>query len=460
VKKRFATKTPLPVPGILKEIEKFVQEWCTENLTPLAADSDVSVPTWLKNTKYSAARCAELLEKNSKVVSSREVRYHRVNSFMKDEVYPEYKHARAINSRTDEFKCATGPIFKLIEKEVFKLDWFIKKVPVRLRPAYILARLGHGRKFMATDYTAYESHFSRQIMQSIEFVLYEYMTQYLPARDEWLWLIHNVIGGRNHCVFKYFGVDINATRMSGEMNTSLGNGFSNLMCMLFLAKRLGNDLKDVLGVVEGDDGLFTMEHYPTAKDFESLGFTIKIEMLADISRASFCGLIFDPDDQINVTSPLEEFVTFGLTTVRYARSSQKRKMELLRCKALSMAYQYGGCPVLTSLARYALRVTDKYRARPGYMSEWERIQFDEMCEHYDGLLPEPPLKTRMLVEEEFGLTIETQLLIENYLNSLTELQPFKLPAVLDLCHPHWKHYWDNYISSIPVLRQPSSVNRT
>jgi hypothetical protein len=88
--------------------------------------------------------------------------------FVKDEGYDSFKHARGINSRTDEFKVRVGPIFKLIEKEVFKLPCFIKKVPLDRRAEYILDMMGETGPFLVSDYTAFESLFTRDIMSRVE----------------------------------------------------------------------------------------------------------------------------------------------------------------------------------------------------------------------------------------------------------------------------------------------------
>jgi len=449
VKKRFAMQPPSPKKQLLRRFRRFVKKWVHNNMVPLAPDSDVSVQTWLDATNYPAWRKAQLLRKWEAVTNPHDRRYTVVKSFMKDETYVEYKHARAINSRVDEFKCATGPIFKLIEKELFKHEWFIKKVPVCDRPAYIMRLLGHGAKFFVTDHTAFEAHFTRELMDSCEFILYEYMVQKLPTGGDFMQFVHDAIGGRNRCVFKHFDVYIDATRMSGEMNTSLGNGFSNLMFMLFMAHEKG--CENVFGVVEGDDGLFTMSgELPTVEDFANLGLTLKLELADEINVASFCGLVFDPDDLVNVTDPITAMADFGWTSGRYARCSSRRKMELLRCAAMSMAYQYSGCPILSSLAAYGLRVTSGYRAKPGLMDGWWRDHWNEMCQNLSsrGALKSPQKNTRFLVEKLYGITCEEQIKIESYLDSLDTLQPLD-HHVIDYHVPRvWKHYSYHYVRPI------------
>lgn len=449
VLKRFLMKPPEPDKEELSNFSAFVRDWIQTNLVPLSNTADTSVETWLSKTSYPAWRKDQLLMKYRRIIDRKDPKHFKVKSFMKDETYPEYKHARAINSRTDEFKALVGPTFKLIEKELFRLDWFIKKVPVKDRPRYIQKMMGHGRQYFASDYTAYESHFVREILAACEWELYDYMTKELPNYEEFMYYVKEVIGGKNECIFKFFQVDVEATRMSGEMNTSLGNGFANLMLMLYLCDSKG--LTGVSGVVEGDDGLFTGDGtFPTAEDFKKLGFTIKCEVFDRLSDASFCGLVFAPEDEVIVTNPLEELVSVGWTGAQYAKSSSRRKMELLKCKGISLLYQYGGCPILNSLGKYILRVTRNYRAKMGQMNEWEREQFLEAKMHSTRVIRDVPDKTRLLVERLYKIPIETQIKIEQYLDGLDELQQLDIPSLELMIPPSWKHYWFFYVVSNKV----------
>lgn len=464
--KRFASKPPTPDPALLERLREFVRRWCQHNLKPLPADADTSVREWLESTSYPAWRKAELLKKweNVRTIWDDEGVYFICQSFVKDECYVEYKHARGINSRSDEFKCAVGPIFKLIEREVFKNPHFIKHVPVAQRPSYIMDRLYRvGARYFSTDYSSFEALFTADIMDAVEFEMYDYMTRDLPEHDHFMRLCREVLGGVSELHFRHFRVQLRATRMSGEMCTSLGNGFANLMFMLFLCELKG--CTDVSGVVEGDDGLFTVNgDCPTTEDFKRLGLVIKMEEHSDLARASFCGLVFVPEDKINVTNPLEVLASFGWASRRYARSSDKTLRALLRCKALSYAHQYPGCPIISSLAWYGLRVTQDVQickmlrvmnAR-GAMNQWEREQLMAAIADHDHIpRVAPPLSTRFLVEDLYGVTVEHQLRIERYLDALDALGPIDCEIINMHVPAVWQHYWDNYVQVPAVLDSPS-----
>ncbi len=67
-------------------------------------------------------------------------------------------------------------MFHRIEKALFQLDPFIKKIPVPERGKYIYSMLYEpGAKYYASDYTAFETHFTADLMDAVEFELYRYM---------------------------------------------------------------------------------------------------------------------------------------------------------------------------------------------------------------------------------------------------------------------------------------------
>jgi len=210
--------------------------------------------------------------------------------------------------------------------------------------------------------------------------------------------------------------------------------------------------------VEGDDGLSGANSLPPSKDwlYHNLGVDLKLDVIDKVSSASFCGNVFDPTDLLVVSNPIEIIVGFGWTTRRYVRSSHKRHMELLRSKSLSLLYQYRGNPILSSLAQYGLRVTKGYRARAGVMNEYEREQFSVMVEDMkrNGLPIIPvPHNTRVLVFELYGITIEDQLLIEQYLDSLNNLQCINSPVLDKYVNCKWQRYFDKMSADVDLAHQ-------
>lgn len=427
-------------------------------MTPLSAATDTSFDTWIKNTPYTEARKAELRRKldEADLDLSKPVpnKYLRVKSFMKDESYPTWKHARAINSRTDEFKALVGPIFQCISDKLFSTKWFIKKIPIADRPQYIIDLLYRvGATYLISDYTSFEAHFIKEMQEDCELQLHRYMTTEIPFGKDWFNLIKRAKTGTNSIAFKNFTCTLDAKRMSGEMDTSLSNGFSNLMFMLYLMKEAG--CVDVEGVIEGDDGLFVCTGTPpNTQTFLDFGLIIKMGEVSDLNHASFCGMVFDLEERTNVTNPIEELVSFGWTTAQYSKSKKNVHMNLIRAKALSLAYQYPACPILTKLAYKMCQLTASYDSKTflkknsAAFSQYEIELVRKAHDYFDknGLLKEPGIKTRSLVSQLYGVSIEDQKSIENYIDNLKTIQPLDCPQLQKYLDQSWIEYNDKYVT--------------
>jgi len=459
---RFCRK--IPKAAISKpDFREFVDNWLKNNMKPLSADTDTSFEKWISGTPYTQTRKLELTMKWMEMKSrGKDIdrKIAGVKSFIKDEHYPTFKHARAINSRSDQFKCLTGPIFQLISDELFKLPWFIKKIPVRDRPQYIIDMCYRvGQHYLTSDYTSFEAHFDKEVMRDCEERLYRYMTSNLAERDTFNELIDMYFCDvENYIMFKNFTVSINGKRMSGEMCTSLGNGFSNLMFMLYLCHKNGNT--DIKGVIEGDDGLFVMTGEPPNQQmFKDFGLNIKMGRVSDLNHASFCGMVFDLDERTNITNIIEELVSFGWTTNRYTRSRKGVHMCLLRAKALSLAYQYPACPILSTLAFQICKLTASYdsesflaKQRTFAFNQYEIVMVDEAIAYFkkNKLDEEPGPKTRLLVEQLYGITVQDQFAIEKYIRGMTTLCPLNCPTFDKYLHKDWVYFAHFYSVQLPL----------
>jgi hypothetical protein len=464
INKRYALKPPTSCRGVHARLRNFVEKFLRANLKPLEPDTQFDPEVWLltgtkeQRAHYPLWRATQVYQ-TFKLWDDRGRPMTRkvtaCKGFVKDETYPEFKHARLINARPDELKGYFGPYFHAMEKAVYQLPWFIKNIPVAERAKYIRDRLySEGCKFAATDYTAFESLFTREVMESVEFMLYDYMLSLHSDREDFMTTVRNVIGGRNVCRYRGVEVEIDATRMSGEMCTSLGNGFSNLMFMLFVCEEKGTNV--VAGVVEGDDGLFALQGpLPTGDDFKALGLNIKLEIHDRLERASFCGQIFDLQDMITVTDPRPIIFGMGWTSGRYQNLRDTKLRSLARAKALSYAHQYPGCPIVQSLAHYVLRATrsldTSWLLRGKHLGFWER---EKLARDQVGKVPwkEVPVNTRILVFEQYGISPEVQIELERHFDSLSELGPIIHPLLTILVHEDWVTYWNSYVGTVRPMR--------
>jgi len=449
ISKRFGYDPPKMNRNYTRRFRRFVSAWLKHNFVPLT-DADIpSFEEWLDSTPYSSSRKEELARQWAKFVSSGMPfkSFRCVKSFIKDETYPEFKYPRIINSRIDAAKCYFGPVVKAVSDRLFTMPEFIKTVPVPDRPAVIrnsLLDAGDNEDYVFTDYTAFEAHFTPEVMQMTQFMLFKHALSGCTDKTGWLSVYVSTMSGVNELTFKHLTASLIATRMSGEMDTSLSNGFANLMLFLFVARL--NGATSVKGFVEGDDGLFRVSPAycaPTKEQFADLGFTIKIEHTRHLSQASFCGQVYDMTDLIVVTDPAEVLARLGWTNKKYVMANNKTLMMLLRAKAFSLVYQYNGCPLLDTLGRRLLELTDGYDIEERIyqnMDQWER---DKLRAATALSLPpkkEPGVNTRQLVQDLYGVAVEAQLRIEEEFSSI-ELGVHKMPVD---CPEPWVRYYSDF----------------
>lgn len=435
LKKRLLRSLPKPDPKWLEGLLRFTQKFCEDYIDEV---SPMSFDDWLEGLSFPQERKNQLIAAREALRGGRPKKRtcKKIKAFMKTEFYPSFKHGRMINSRVDEFKVFSGPFFKAIEKEVYALPWFIKHVPVPARPALIKALRKAGRRYFITDFTSFEASFIPEVMEAMECVLYRHCLK----RTEDGQFICDVIMGKNKLKLRN-GVkaQLRGRRMSGDMCTSLGNGFSNLMLALYINEVNGGTIDSIEGYVEGDDGIFAMERPLCKDDYAKLGFDIKITEIGDPCTgtvdSSFCGLIFSDSGEI-LRNPYKFLQGFGWTS-SFIDANPTIMDQLLRAKALSAIYETPQCPIIGELARLGLKFTRGVIPRfvnDGYHS----VPSDEMA------IPpfSPSSDTRQLFQEVYGVGLQQQLHIEELIrsNRLDQIQ-YVLQPNADVLQ-----YSSNYVS--------------
>jgi len=466
---RFGAKTPEPSKILLEVVKSFTLRWCENSLDQLQG-GDADFDRWLEAAPYTAERKEELKRvwsecpvEDPKLVKDSEL----VKSFIKDETYSgKFALPRGINSRSDWFKCFSGPVFDAIGKLFFyNTSEMIKTVPVLDRPEDILENIYDTFSQIALcDATSYEAHFSEEVMSAIEFVLYRYMTANVPEYERRMEAIIKTLSGKQKLRFKHLLVEIRATRMSGEMNTSLGNGFTTLILI-----RVLEWLKQVLAKLraEGDDNLSAWQDVlgsvPTREEFEEMGWIMKIERPKNAAVASFCGQVFDPVSRVVVTDPVAQLIRFGWVRKKYVNASRPVLLQLLRSKGLSLAHQYNGCPMLALFGRRMVHLTRNVRIRESIINNMELYKREQFRQYVRSPLPEyvePSPETRALVSELYGISIQDQLAFEKSVEDIELDMSFELNLPH---HPRHTFYYDMYTFPVgeqwkwPTARHDSEV---
>jgi len=441
ISKRVGANMPNINRARLRSFKRFVKRFCRKYLTSLQFDDTEAFDfeEWIAEAPYEAYRKDELRQVYNELLERNEPS-NKIKAFIKDEPYEDWKHLRGIYSRSDDYKVLVGPFFQKFGDRLFNLKYFIKKVPVELRPEWIVEKMGEYENLFCTDFSCYEATFVEKLM-AIEHWVYMFALENHPDKKKYNDLIAKM-RSLNTIDFKNFTIKLLAKRMSGEMNTSCGNGLMNLLITFFILEQRGNDLdKDVVGFFEGDDGVNKCKYLPREQDYRDLGCNIKIEIPPSLAEASFCGNVFVPGINHNVTNPMEASVRFGWTYAsRYRHANDETKMSLLLAKSMSMLYEYPGCPILKSLGQYGMRVSLKHlghvnkkeklvkyyeERKNGYYRQTMLDMLDYIEKHG---IPnhEIHIETRLLVERLYGISVEAQHANERYLDSLDDVQPLSL----------------------------------
>jgi len=450
--KRIGAVMPVIDPVYLDEFRSFVKTYLPIFFPdlPFSPDHSFDWESYIVNTNYDLKRRENLTKTYNKPYNENGKALN-CKGFTKDEPYEiEYKPFRGIMSRSDDYKTRVGPFFQDFDKRVFATKHFIKKIPVSERPKWLTEKFMMMFEVFCTDYSSFEATFCKELLE-VEFEIYDYALQSHSMRKYYHDLFMEGIAGMNHIVYEDFVVTVEARRMSGEMNTSSGNGIMNFFMSLFTLYKRGNSM-DMPKVFEGDDGVNAVDNcFPTVDDYARLGANIKIEIPENPTEASFCGQICDPVSQQLVTDPIFCLMTLGWTTKQYLKASPIKLQTLLRCKSLSMLYEYPACPIVRSLALYGIRVTqhitdDKLLDTINRMqltSSWYKDQYLKMMSEKHTIVynQEPSQRTRHLVFRKYNITFETQKKIENYFDNKNDFEPIDLPIL----YPHIpKTYFDYY----------------
>ncbi len=454
----------------LMDIEEISVDFAEFNLAdfkvhfvPLALDQFLTFEEWLADTNYPEWRKEELrkVRDNLPAIELTDLIalwWREVGCFMKDETYVDYKYPRPIHAAVDQIKVVLGPIFRSIEKVVFQNGDFIKKIPLSERPAYIEERLHvEGVRPFAADANSWEARQTVGLMSASEMQLYEYMMQNLPATQSLLFKRAATIVGKNLIRNRFFSLQVYAKRMSGEMNTSLGNGVNMRQICRYICFKKGSTV--VRGVFEGDDSLVVCDGpLPVKEDFERLNVAIDLQFFDDVNEASFCGMVYDKNDLCNIPDPRECLASFGWTTRDYLCASRQKLDMLLVAKAYSYLSAYSGCPVLQPLALAVLATVSHSREEIyDFVAQHMVINMYERQLILDALRSSPtprPIGTgsRYLMEKKYGMTVLQQYEIEAFIEEMRadgHLRPIPVELLAPV-KPSWVDYYQRFSTVVDV----------
>jgi hypothetical protein len=428
------------------------------------------ITEWLQTTGYNTADKQRLLDTYDAVLApfarmknkyraKRAFQYFVVNLFCKEEHYGSFKHARGIWARDDVAKLVFGPWVKEVERNTYhNCEEFIKTVPVSERAKHIFEECGFpGGTWFETDFSSFESTFEESLME-VERTLFEHVLGWYPEGAKFVSFFFGIKTSGNYCKTLCFMIICKAMRMSGEMDTSLSNGFANMMFLLYAAKLSG--VTAIKLRVEGDDGLGCFQGGKCkldkmAKILTQAGMLLKFESAVEFTELSFCGIRADSEELQQITDPYKVLGKFGWTNSFYLNASKKTKSKLLRCKALSFLHQYPACPIVSRFAEKVLELTDHVSERSLLafarkrrdVGVYDRTRMLNAIKARAGVT-EIGAATRMLFERQYGISPDSQRLIETDISSFKELGMWRIPLLLLAAErnaPDMVHMWNTYV---------------
>lgn len=439
--KRVASEVPKISYETKREFRSFIRIWLRKYLKPLQLNDVQPWQQWLEEREYPRyiknrmrKTYHDFLMNGGKL----DKRHLRHKSFLKREPYPDYKWPRWIQGCCDVIKVHFGPFVHAMEKVVYALRHFVKFLDVLFRPGKIEKLRHPGHKYLGTDHTAFEAHVVPAIAEICEVQFIRYLLRYFPddIKDDF----KKFMIFRKSCVSKY-GVGFAAARMSGDPWTSFGNSVTNLMVMCFLANQ--KKWQHFEGIVEGDDGLFTIfGEVPTSEDFAALGFDVKAEIFDTPEDAGFCHVHYVPGEEDILIDPIENILKFGWTTSNAMCGSPRVLKQLARAKCMSLLALCPSSPIVSSFARYIYRVTQDVTPRFEELDWWQKMKMADFETVQERTHP-VTVAAREFVRRKWHVNFDQQRHLESLFDQCSEYKPIEDSVLFSLCAGRFPKWLEN-----------------
>ncbi len=352
---------------------------------------------------------------------------------------------RRILPRPVRYNCIVGPFLKPMEKKLYRLDMHVRGPGSR--PRYTGRIIAKGRSMhqrardirlkwerfdhpcaIVTDASRWDMHVAVKHLKAEHAVYLSMNGDPLLARALKCQLVNK--GFSRHGI-KW---ESPGGRMSGDMNTALGNCLLMTAMMIAFYRHLGID-HEIYD--DGDDCLVIVEaqHVPVVLDklpdfFQCIGVDMKVEGVSDIIEGfTFCQTryISGPGFEKMVRLPWRE-ITSMTSHTRFFSSLQLLRRAIYTFGQCSMALN-AGVPLLQEIACALMREGDSRGIQGGELMEWQRVQ-DELKYYRRRIDQFSPLPisdaTRDSFSRAFGIGPSMQQHLEH------EWRYFKLP-----CHGEW-----------------------
>lgn len=181
-----------------------------------------------------------------------------------------------------------------------------------------------------------------------------------------------------------------------------------------------------------------------------MGFNIKIELHEELSKASFCSMVFDEHELIVVPEPMKKIMNLGWGPLRYLKASEQGRRALLKGKAMSLLAEARGVPILQTLAVRVIELCGNVKERvDGNWWEVARLSGSSI----------QPLSirsaTREVMADTHGFSIPEQLELERYFSGLTDLSSLHHHLLIDHSTVEQRHCYTNYVYDFDLGSYPN-----
>jgi hypothetical protein len=260
--------------------------------------------------------------------------------------------------------------------------------------------------FIEADYSRFDAHVCRDKLQA-EHATY---IQASTAPDQLKWLLDLQL--KNKCRttqgIKYETV---GKRMSGDMNTALGNCLINVFTICYVCHKKGVKADFF---VDGDDSVIIIEqrdaHLIQAEDWDDTGFKCKMAKTNSITKVEFCKckIINTALGPRFIPNPLRIMSHYSTTT---KRSQGKFWLRKIKADGQGLLALYGGVPILQAIALMMIRLA-------GNVKPADFFSLDGWHKYIGHKSIEAPITAICRVElmEAWNLNIGEQMFYEDYLN--------------------------------------------
>jgi len=434
---RVGRQRPKQCPRLINELYRFTCNHVRELIRDEKLDVNIEIPTvdaWLDTTTYSykikerMRKLANYINNWEDINLSDDFDPHEIRAFVKEEFYPEYKPDRSILPRQDLAKMVMGPVFHAIDKSMHIKQICKSDTPDELRRKFFkLYDSGFSGKVAVTDYTAWEASQTSELIKAVEWPLYKAM-----LGNQWEKFKHvaNILTGQNRIVFRSFVAFIKGTRMSGEMNTSLGNTWMNYIIMRFMAFKNAINIKSFH---VGDDGVVFLRQEDSLdlELFSKLGLEIKMNYVDEIWKADLCKLHYLPSGSV-VRNPDEVLAKMGWFSRKFINARRSTLTDLLVSKAICYLFLLKDCPIITplciSIVRHYGITMARFKRRFNNDAEYNYLRLTHSASDIYNCIKKLTFtaityEARKQFDELFNISPDTQHRIENH-DVLTPLENY------------------------------------